>query len=142
VRSTSYFLWSGLSEASTQCVGRTHFKDRSSVAETGKNRRSRVKNGSGNRYKQDPLQGTLPVGIRFFGPGGDKSLRRQTLGAKSESRLVMSEHGEAARRAVPHPQVHTAGLRATPQVTRLALTAPSIRRKRHESAMSIVMGSD
>src|SRR5258708_12309780 len=30
----------------------------------GKNRRSRVKNGLGNRYKQDPFQGTLPVGIR------------------------------------------------------------------------------
>src|SRR5260370_82698 len=26
--------------------------------------RSVVKNGSGNRYKQDPFQGTLPVGIR------------------------------------------------------------------------------
>src|SRR5260370_36248401 len=30
----------------------------------GKNRRSRVKNGLGNRYKQDPFQGTLPVGRR------------------------------------------------------------------------------
>ncbi|TMD49388.1 MAG: hypothetical protein E6I90_01755 [Chloroflexi bacterium] len=59
----------------------------------------------------------------------------------SESHLVMSEHVGGARRAVPRPKAHQAGFGATPQPTRLALSAPSVRRKRYESAMSIVMSS-
>jgi hypothetical protein len=58
-----------------------------------------------------------------------------------ESHLVMSEHVGGARRAVPRAQAHPAGFGVTPQPTRLALSVPSIRRKRHESVMSLVMGS-
>jgi hypothetical protein len=42
-------------------------------------------------------------------------------------------------RAFPHAKAHPAGLRATTQVAHLILSGPSIRRKCHESAMSIVM---
>jgi hypothetical protein len=42
-------------------------------------------------------------------------------------------------RAFPHAKAHPAGLRATTQVTHLVLSGPPIRRKCHESAMSIVM---
>ncbi len=76
-----------------------------------------------------------------FGPVGDKSSFRQTLVAKSESHVVMSEHVGGARSAFPHTKAHPAGFGATAQLTRLALPAPNIRRKCHESAMSIVMGS-
>ncbi len=44
-------------------------------------------------------------------------------------------------RAVPHSKAQLAGCGATPQLMDLALSGPSIRRKRHESVMSIVMGS-
>jgi hypothetical protein len=37
-------------------------------------------------------------------------------------------------------KAQSAGFGATPQRMHLALTGPSLRRKRHESAMSIVMG--
>jgi len=54
----------------------------------------------------------------------------------------MSEHVGGARRVFPHAMAHPAGFGTTPQLTRLALSAPkSIRRKRHESVMSSVMGS-
>lgn len=51
----------------------------------------------------------------------------------------MGKHIGVARRAVP--QVHPVGFGATPQPTRVALSAPSVRRKRHESVQSTVMGS-
>jgi hypothetical protein len=38
-------------------------------------------------------------------------------------------------RAFPHAKVQPAGFRAPPQLTRLALSGPTIRRKRHESVM-------
>jgi len=41
-------------------------------------------------------------------------------------------------RAFHNSKAHPAGFRATPQVTRLALSGPSIRRKRHKIVMSIV----
>ena len=44
-------------------------------------------------------------------------------------------------RAFPHSKAHPARFRATPQLTRLALSDASIRRKRHKSATSSVMGS-
>ncbi len=49
----------------------------------------------------------------------------------------------AYSRAFPHSKAQPAGFGATPtpQLRRLALSNPSIWRKRHESAMSIVMGS-
>jgi hypothetical protein len=54
----------------------------------------------------------------------------------------MSEQVGGARRAVPHSQDHPAGFRATPQLTDwLALSVPSIRRKRHKSVMSSVIAS-
>src|SRR6266851_524610 len=43
--------------------------------------------------------------------------------------------------ALPHSKAHPAGFGATPQLMHLGLADPSIRRKRHESAMSIVMNS-
>jgi hypothetical protein len=45
------------------------------------------------------------------------------------------------KRAFPHSKAPSAGFWTTPQLTRLALSSTSIRRKRHESVMSIVMGS-
>src|SRR5262249_51461290 len=44
-------------------------------------------------------------------------------------------------RAFPPSKAHLAGGRATPEVMRLVLSGPSIRRKRHESVMDTVMGS-
>src|SRR6266487_1419859 len=41
--------------------------------------------------------------------------------------------------ALPNSKAHPAGLRATTQVTHLVLSGPSVRRKCHESATSIVM---
>jgi len=58
----------------------------------------------------------------------------------SESQSVMGERVGVARRASPHAQAHPAGCRATSQLTRLALSAPSLKRKCHESVMSTVMG--
>ena len=52
---------------------------------------------------------------------------------------VMNEQSGRARRAVPHAKAHPAGFETTHQLTRLALSGPSLRRKRHESAMSNVM---
>ena len=43
--------------------------------------------------------------------------------------------------AFPHSKAHPVGLGVTPQLTRLALSSASIRRKRHQSAMGIVMGN-
>jgi hypothetical protein len=43
-------------------------------------------------------------------------------------------------RAFPHSQAQSAGFGATPQLTHLVLFGVSIRRERHKSAMSIVMG--
>jgi len=60
---------------------------------------------------------------------------------KSESHRVMGECVGVARKAVPHAKAHPAGCGATAQRTRLALSAPSLKRKCHESVMSIVMGS-
>jgi hypothetical protein len=44
-------------------------------------------------------------------------------------------------RAFPHSKAQPAEFHATPQVIRLALSGPSIRRKCHASAMSLVMES-
>jgi hypothetical protein len=44
-------------------------------------------------------------------------------------------------RAFPHSRAQPAEFRATTRVMRLALSGPSIRRKRHESAISLVMES-
>jgi len=54
----------------------------------------------------------------------------------------MNEYVRVARRAFSGSKAHQARFEATPQLTRLALIGTSIRRKRHESVMSIVMGSD
>jgi len=58
-------LWSCLTDASPSapslCNGEGWGKNAPGEHYKG---RSVVKNGSGNRYKQDPFQGTLPVGIR------------------------------------------------------------------------------
>jgi hypothetical protein len=54
---------------------------------------------------------------------------------------MMNEHVGVARRAFLHSRVCPAGFAATDWLTRLALSALSIRRKYHESVMSIVMGS-
>src|SRR5258707_11117279 len=45
-------------------------------------------------------------------------------------------------RACPYSKAQPAGFRATPQLRCLALSRTSIRRKCHESVMSLVMGSD
>jgi hypothetical protein len=42
------------------------------------------------------------------------------------------------KRPFPHPKAHPARFGATAQLTHLALSGPSIRRKRHKSVMSIV----
>jgi hypothetical protein len=39
--------------------------------------------------------------------------------------------------ALPNSKAKSAGFEATPQLTRLALSAASIRRKRHENAMKL-----
>jgi hypothetical protein len=43
--------------------------------------------------------------------------------------------------ALPHAKALPAGCETTAQLRRLTLSDTSIRRKRHESVMSIVMGS-
>ncbi len=43
--------------------------------------------------------------------------------------------------ALPNSKAQSAEFEATPQLMHLALSDPSIRRKRHESVMSLVMGS-
>jgi len=48
----------------TQSIGKLPHKKNAVLPLVLPDGRSRVKNGSGNRYKQDPFQGTLPVGIR------------------------------------------------------------------------------
>jgi len=45
-------------------------------------------------------------------------------------------------RAFPDSKTHPAGFAVTTQLTHLALAGPSMTRKRHESVMSPVMGSD
>src|SRR5712692_2673410 len=84
VRSTStqYFLWSCLTDAvrrRASVVARTHCKVRSVV-----------KNGPGDRYKQDPFQGTFPVGIRSL-----QSLVGR-LGIALGTRLQRREQGDQA----------------------------------------------
>src|SRR5260221_14421211 len=64
-RRTQYCLWSCLMDASpsapSPCNGEGWGKNHPGDGYKG---RSVVKNGLGNRYKQDPFQGTLPVGRR------------------------------------------------------------------------------
>jgi len=45
------------------------------------------------------------------------------------------------RRAFPHSKAQSAGFGATAQLMHLALAGPSLRRKRHESAMHIILGN-
>ena len=58
---------------------------------------------------------------------------------KSDRQIVMNEHVRVARRAFSGSKAHQAWFEATPRLRRLALVGTSIRRKRHESVMSIVM---
>src|SRR5215467_13040164 len=53
----------------------------------------------------------------------------------------MSEHASVARRACPRAKAHPAGFETIPHLALLPLSGLSIRRKRHESVISIVMGS-
>jgi len=54
----------------------------------------------------------------------------------SLGRFLLHPIGIKLRRAFPRSKAHSAGFRATTQLTRLALSGPSLRRKRHESVMS------
>ncbi len=55
--------------------------------------------------------------------------------------LSLSKVFVLPERAVPHAKAQLAECGATAQLLDLALSGPSLSRKRHESVMSIVMGS-
>ncbi|MFL5627399.1 MAG: hypothetical protein ACJ788_17625, partial [Ktedonobacteraceae bacterium] len=66
--------------------------------------------------------------------------RSRLVGSPPQYATFSSASLSATDIALPNSKAQSAGCGATPQLTRLILSAASIRRKRHENVMSLVVG--
>ena len=92
------------------------------------------------------LKWVLPTRLRRFLPVLPTTLARLPTASvrQNERHYGLRPSGKTKGslpqlRAFPHSKAQPAGFRATTQLMHLALSDPSLRRKRHESVMSLVM---
>ena len=82
------------------------------------------------------LKWVLPTTLRVYGLRPSGKTRGSVYGLRPSGKTKGSL---PQLRVFPHSKAQSAGFRATIQLMHLALSDPSIRRKCHESVMSLVM---